>query len=46
MTIPNVVVSAPSQLFTLPNSFAAIAGGSIYIGQIDTDPTVTANQNA
>lgn len=44
MTIPNVVVSAPSQLFTLPNSFAAIAGGSIYIGQIDTDPTVTANQ--
>src|SRR5476649_702139 len=44
MTIPNVVVSAPSQLFTLPNSFAAIAGGSIYIGKIDTDPTVTANQ--
>ncbi len=44
MTIPNVVVSAPSQLFTLPNSFAAIAGGSIYIGQIDTDPTVVANQ--
>ncbi|TCL07154.1 phage tailspike protein [Sodalis ligni] len=44
MTSPNVVVSAPSQLFTLPNSFAAIAGGSIYIGQINTDPTVAANQ--
>ena len=44
MAIPNVVVSAPSQLFTLPNSFAAIAGGSIYIGQIGTDPTVPANQ--
>ncbi|WP_413724634.1 phage tailspike protein [Sodalis sp. RH16] len=44
MTIPNVVVSAPSQLFTLPSSFAAIAGGSIYIGQINTDPTVAANQ--
>ncbi|WP_413724624.1 phage tailspike protein [Sodalis sp. RH16] len=44
MAIPNVVVSAPSQLFTLPNSFAAVAGGSIYIGQINTDPTVAANQ--
>jgi hypothetical protein len=44
MTIPNVVVSAPSQLFTLPNSFAAIASGSIYIGQINTDPTVAVNQ--
>jgi len=44
MAIPNVVVSAPSQLFTLPNSFAAIAGGSIYIGRVDTDPTVAANQ--
>ena len=44
MASPNVVVSALSQLFTLPDSFAAIAGGSIYIGRIDTDPTVVANQ--
>ncbi len=44
MAIPNVVVSAPSQLFTLPDSFAAIAGGSIYIGRIDSDPTLTTNQ--
>ncbi|WP_413729715.1 phage tailspike protein [Sodalis sp. RH22] len=44
MTIPNIVVSMPSQLFTLANSFQACANGSVYVGQIDTDPTVAANQ--
>ncbi|HEY0209408.1 phage tailspike protein [Acerihabitans sp.] len=44
MTMPNVIVSMPSQLFTLANSFAACGNGSIYVGQIDTDPTVPANQ--
>ena len=40
----NVVVSMPSQLFTLARSFKAAANGKIYIGQIDTDPTIPANQ--
>ncbi|WP_370609699.1 phage tailspike protein [Citrobacter portucalensis] len=40
----NIVVSAPSQLFTIPRSFKAIANGKIYIGQIDTDPVNPANQ--
>ncbi len=44
MTIPNVVVSMPSQLFTLANSFNACANGSIYVGQIGADPTLAANQ--
>lgn len=42
--IPNVVISAPSQLFTMPNKFASVFYGKIYIGKIDTDPTVPANQ--
>lgn len=40
----NVVVSMPSQLFTLARSFKAAANGRIYIGQIDTDPTIPSNQ--
>lgn len=40
----NVVVSNPSQLFTLARSFKAISNGRIYIGQIDTDPVDPANQ--
>lgn len=40
----NVVVSMPSQLFTLARSFKAAANGKIYIGQIDTDPVNPANQ--
>lgn len=42
--IPNVVVSMPSQLFTLARSFKAAANGKIYIGKIDTDPTIAENQ--
>ncbi|KZI23397.1 hypothetical protein AWG66_00795 [Escherichia coli] len=40
----NVVVSQPSQLFTLARSFKANANGKIYIGKIDTDPVNTENQ--
>ena len=40
----NVVIGMPSQLFTMPRSFKAVANGKIYIGQIDTDPVNPANQ--
>lgn len=40
----NVVVSQPSQLFTLARSFKANANGKIYIGKIDTDPVNSENQ--
>lgn len=40
----NVVVSMPSQLFTLARQFKANSNGKIYIGQIDTDPVNPANQ--
>ncbi|CDG98055.1 hypothetical protein XBP1_2930019 [Xenorhabdus bovienii str. puntauvense] len=42
--IPNVVVSMPSQLFTMARSFKAASNGRIYIGKIDTDPTIPENQ--
>lgn len=42
--IPNVVISAPSQLFTMPNALKSVFNGKIYIGKIDTDPTIVANQ--
>lgn len=41
---PNVIVSMPSQLFTMARSFKAVANGKIYIGQIGTDPTIPSNQ--
>ncbi|EJI5285585.1 right-handed parallel beta-helix repeat-containing protein, partial [Escherichia coli] len=40
----NVVVSMPSQLFTMSRSFKAVANGKIYIGKIDTDPVNPENQ--
>ncbi|EFJ6577524.1 phage tail protein, partial [Escherichia coli] len=40
----NVVVSMPSQLFTMARSFKAVANGKIYIGQVDTDPVNPENQ--
>lgn len=40
----NVVVSMPSQLFTAARSFKALSGGKIYIGKIDTDPSIPSNQ--
>ncbi|QBY42555.1 Head binding protein [Arsenophonus nasoniae] len=42
--IPNVVVSMPSQLFTLRRKFAAVSNGKVYIGKIDMDPTIPDNQ--
>ncbi|MEZ2895466.1 phage tailspike protein [Providencia rettgeri] len=42
--IPNVVVSMPSQQFTLARKFQAASNGKIYIGKIDTDPTIPSNQ--
>ncbi|MFG0738162.1 phage head-binding domain-containing protein [Proteus terrae] len=42
--IPNVVISMPSQLFTLARKFQAASNGKIYIGKIDTDPTLPENQ--
>lgn len=36
--IPNVVIGMPSQLFTMPRSFKAVANGKIYISKIDTPP--------
>lgn len=42
--IPNVVVSMPSQLFTLARKFQAVSNGKIFIGKIDTDPTIPENQ--
>ncbi|WP_230083294.1 MULTISPECIES: phage head-binding domain-containing protein [unclassified Providencia] len=42
--IPSVVVSMPSQLFTLARKFQAASNGKIYIGKIDTDPTIPENQ--
>lgn len=40
----NVVVSMPSQLFTMARSFKAVANGKIYVGKIDADPTMPSNQ--
>lgn len=40
----NVIVSMPSQLFTMARSFKAVANGKIYIGKIDTDPANPENQ--
>lgn len=42
--IPNVVVSMPSQLFTLARKFQAASNGKIFIGKINTDPTIPENQ--
>ncbi|MBB7500346.1 phage tailspike protein [Escherichia coli] len=40
----NLVVSMPSQLFTMARSFKAVSNGKIYIGIPDTDPTIPINQ--
>ena len=42
--VPNVVIGMPSQLFTLARSFKAASNGKIYIGKIDSDPTIPSNQ--
>lgn len=40
----NIVVSMPSQLFTASRSFKALANGRIYVGKVDTDPSIPSNQ--
>lgn len=40
----NVVVTNPRPIFTDSRTFRAVANGRVYIGLIDTDPTITANQ--
>ncbi len=40
----NVVVSMPNQLFTLARKFQAASNGKIFIGKIDSDPTIPENQ--
>lgn len=40
----NVVISMPSQLFTMARSFKSVTDGKIFIGMIDLDPTIPANQ--
>lgn len=42
--VPNVVVTNPRPVFTDSRSFRAVANGRIYIGMIDTDPTIPSNQ--
>jgi len=42
--IPNIVVSMPAQLFTLRRKFQACSNGKIYIGKVNTDPTIATNQ--
>lgn len=42
--IANVVVSMPSQMFSRAAIFQACEGGSIFIGQPDTDPQLPQNQ--
>lgn len=41
---PNIVVSMPSQIFTQRRAFKSCSNGKIYIGKIDTDPTIVENQ--
>jgi len=40
----NVVVSNPRPVFTDSRTFRAVANGRVYIGAIDTDPTIPSNQ--
>ncbi|EOI3409463.1 phage tailspike protein [Cronobacter dublinensis] len=40
----NIIVSNPRPVFTDSRTFKAVANGKIYIGLIDTDPTIPANQ--
>lgn len=40
----NVVVTNPRPIFTDSRTFRAVANGRIYIGLVDTDPTIPSNQ--
>ncbi|ALX96057.1 hypothetical protein AV650_22045 [Serratia fonticola] len=43
-TAPNIIVSMPIQPFTLPRKFGSVFNGRIYVGQVDTDPSIPSNQ--
>ena len=40
----STVIGMPSQLFTASRSFKALANGKVYVGQVDTDPSIPINQ--
>lgn len=40
----NAVVVNPRPIFTDSRTFRAVANGKIYVGKIDTDPTIPSNQ--
>lgn len=40
----NVVVTNPRPIFTDSRTFRAVANGRVYVGLIDTDPTIPSNQ--
>lgn len=42
--VANVVVTNPRPIFTDSRTFRAVANGRVYIGLIDTDPTIPSNQ--
>lgn len=42
--VANVVITNPRPIFTDSRTFKAVANGRIYIGKIDTDPTIPSNQ--
>lgn len=39
----NAVVVNPRPIFTDSRTFRAVANGKIYVGKIDTDPTIPSN---
>ncbi|WP_459378532.1 phage tailspike protein [Serratia sp. ser-z] len=42
--IPTAVVALPYTPFTAARKFAAVANGKVYLGKVDTDPTIPENQ--
>lgn len=40
----NVVISNPRPIFTASRSFRALPNGRVYIGKVDTDPSLPGNQ--
>lgn len=44
MTKAKIVISMPSQIFTLARKFQAASNGRIFIGEINKDPSIPENQ--
>ncbi|MDU7769355.1 MAG: phage tailspike protein, partial [Serratia marcescens] len=42
--IPTAVVALPYTPFTAARKFAAVSNGKVYLGKVDTDPTIVENQ--